>query len=138
MRAKKRKWPWVLAGIALLFFLVWFFTGDEYEVPDYGNAFAPNQAQGIQGGNSSQFSAALDAIREGDGFAGHAGTGTGTSGGGSDYQDDIYAAIYNWTDDDWEDFWNIMYEYLDDDEMAYIINLDEDELIELVVSILSE
>ena len=142
-RVKKRKWPWIFAGIILIIAVVLFFSNDDYETPDYGNSFAPSQAQqnnntqGLPGGNSSQFSAALDAIREGDGFASHSGSSTSASAGNNKY-DNLYSEIYEWTDDDWEIFWEIMYEYLDDDEMAYILNLDEDELLELIIEILSE
>ena len=135
-RVKKRKWPWILVGIVLLSFIILQFLPDgEEEMPDYGNTFAPSQ---IQGGSSSQFSAALDSIREGGGFEGYAGSQSSASGGNSNDYGDIYAELYNWTDEDWEEFWDVMLEYLDDDDIEYIASLDEDELIDLIIEILND
>jgi hypothetical protein len=72
-KKKKRKWPGILAAILILFFLARFFLSDGEEPPDYGNAFAPENAQGYGAADKPEFSGtappgfdeAIDAILNG-------------------------------------------------------------------------
>lgn len=124
----------IYVGYLLLF--------DEPEIPDYGNAFAPPSAQngneqtGPWGGGSSQFSDALDEILAGGGFASHAGSGETAPGGA--YSDDAYYEFYDWTDEEWEMFFTYLAETLDEDELNYLLSLDDEELMSFMIEVLNE
>ncbi|GHU61445.1 hypothetical protein AGMMS49983_01170 [Clostridia bacterium] len=124
----------IYVGYLLLF--------DEPEIPDYGNAFAPPSAQsgseqtGSRESGSSQFSDALDEILAGGGFAGHAGSGE-TAPGGAD-SDDAYYEFYDWTDEEWEMFFSYLAETLDEDELNYLLSLDDEELMSFMIEVLNE
>ncbi|MDR0293430.1 MAG: zinc ribbon domain-containing protein [Oscillospiraceae bacterium] len=149
-RKKKRKWPFILAGIFVIPFVILFFIGlfsdGGYDVPDYGDAFAPSNTQGNTAQTpaaegSSRFSDAVNALLEGGGFGVYTGSDggeTGPRGGGSVSYDEAYAEIENWTEDEWADFWLVMYECLDEEDVLYLESLSEKELIGIIVEIISE
>jgi hypothetical protein len=145
---KKRKWPFILVGIFVVLFFVGLFFDDENEAPDYGNAFAPSNtqtdnAQTPFAESSSQFSDAVNALLDGGGFDAYAST---NGENGPDYYgnndsvsiDEAYAEIDSWTDDKWAEFWLVMYDCLDEEEISYLESLSKDELISIVVEIILE
>ena len=141
-RKKKRRWLTILAWVIILLIVFSLFGEDEYEEPNYGNAFAPPSAQG--GGNltgsgevgSAQFSDAVGEILAGGGLTSGGGFSGGSSGGhyGGAYQD-AYQEVLRWTEEDWEKFWSFMYQNLSEETYSYLTQLDEEMLIEVAVEV---
>ena len=147
---KKSKWPWILAGAVVIFVLLLLFSDhSEPESPNQVNTFTTPQNQEVDEpnlealGGSSQFSDAVDQVLSGNSFGRYSEAYANSGGNYSDanssqYGEELYEEIYDWDEDDWEIFWEAMYEYLDEEALEYLYSMDEDELLELIGEIMSE
>ena len=148
--------------VILILAIIGAFLPDEdegYGVSGYGNAFAPPSLQGSSSsgqtgtssssGSSSQFSDAIDQLLAGKGsFSNSSGLVTAVSGGGAggisglagSYSDSSYEQIYSevmqWADDEWDIFFDFMYEYFGHEAVAILLDMDRQQLLHTTVEIM--